>query len=282
MCLLMVTMGELPKREYLENACFNNEDGFGFAVNHGDHIVSGRGMKVDRTIDRFFEEMQSNPGAVGMFHARYTTHGTTHVDNNHPFRVGGRKDILLGHNGMLPVALKAGDKRSDTRVFAEDLLPTMGIEVLDDKSYFKQLEDWARGSKLAILSTAPELRDSVYILNEKSGHWDRDIWWSNNSYQYKYTYTYTPKPYTSSWEYDLLDHDKKQLIGSMDLIGKDESVVDYCFYCYNELSEDDWENAVCSVCSTCVDCNEHTATCMCYTPNSTVRNNGNWWNEVDV
>lgn len=261
MCLLMVTMGQLPKREYLENACFNNEDGFGYAVNHGDHIVSGRGMKVDRTIDRFFEEMESNPNAVGMFHARYTTHGTTHIDNNHPFRVGGRKDILLGHNGMLPVALKKGDKRSDTRVFAEDLLPSMGIEVLDDKSYFKQLEDWARGSKVAVLSTAPELRDPVYILNESAGHWDKDIWWSNDTYKYRYEYTYATnhKPYLSAWEEDMLASDRQKLIGSMDLIGMDNNYytgTDICFYCYKSLSEEDWQDGFCSVCSTCIDCNE--------------------------
>lgn len=281
MCLLMVTMGQLPKREYLENACYNNNDGFGFAVRHGDgNIVTGRGMKIDRTIDRFMEEMESNPDAVGMFHARYTTHGTTHVENNHPFRVAGRKDILLGHNGMLPVMPKAGDKRSDTRIFAEELLPNMGVEVLDDKHYFKQLESWADGSKIAILSTAPELRDSVYILNERLGHWDNDIWWSNSSYQYNYS-TPVRRPYSTSWEYDLLEHDRK-VLGTMELIPEPMVGTEYCFYCYSQLSPEDWDESVCSVCNTCVDCNEHMATCMCYIPNSTVRNNGNWWNEVDV
>lgn len=281
MCLLMVTMGQLPNREYLENACYNNSDGFGYAVNHGDHIVSGRGMKVDRTIDRFFEEMQSNPNAIGMFHARYTTHGITHVDNNHPFRVGGRKDILLGHNGMLPVSLKKGDKRSDTRIFAEDLLPSMGIDVLDDKSYFKQLEQWAGGSKVALLSTAPELRDSVYILNESLGHWDKDIWWSNDTYQYKYAYTYSTSYYpTNSWEQDMLDKDKTMLIGSMDLIGgHDYTGTDVCYFCYAEIDDEDWDKGYCDKCSTCLDCIEHVNVCMCYTPNSTVRNNGYWWNE---
>ena len=288
MCMLCVSLpGSRPTREQLEIACYNNSDGFGYAVHHGDHIVAGRGMLVDVTIDRFFAELDKNPDAIGMFHARLTTHGTTHVENNHPFRVDGRKDIVLGHNGMLPITLKPGDKRSDTRIFAEDLLPNMGVDVLDDPMYFKQLEEWAKGSKIAILSTSPDLQQEVYILNEKDGHWVDGIWWSNTSYKSRSYWSYGStgsyyNGYASKEDFDLFDNDKHLLLTSDELIdvhGNIRSIYDVCYHCYSQLQEDDYDEGACMACNTCIDCNEHMAHCMCYTPNSTVRSNDYWWEQ---
>lgn len=294
MCMLCVSLpGSRPTREQLEIACYNNNDGFGYAVHHGDHIVAGRGMLVDVTIDRFFAELDKNPDAIGMFHARLTTHGTTHVENNHPFRVDGRKDIVLGHNGILPVTLKLGDKRSDTRVFAEDLLPTMGLGVLDDAKTFKKLEEWARGSKIAILSTSPDLKDDVYILNEQDGDWVDGVWWSNTSYKSR-SYWYTGSTggyyngYASKDDYefynsnDFLANDKQMLLSSDELIDVGDSIrsiYDVCFHCYSQLREDDYDERACTSCNTCIDCNEHMIHCLCYTPNGTVRDvdNNYWW-----
>jgi hypothetical protein len=294
MCMLCVSLpGSRPTREQLEIACYNNSDGFGYAVHHGDHIVAGRGMRVDVTIDRFFAELDKNPNAIGMFHARLTTHGTTHVDNNHPFRVDGRKDIVLGHNGMLPITPKAGDKRSDTRIFAEELLPNMGVDVLDDPVYFKQLEDWARGSKIAILSTSPDLAQEVYILNEKDGHWVDGIWWSNTSYKSRSYWSYGStgsyyNGYASKEDYDLFTNDKNLLLSSDELLDADgtvRTIYDVCYHCYSHLREDDYNEGACTACNTCIDCNEHMAHCMCYTPNranSTVRDNDYWWKQEQL
>jgi predicted glutamine amidotransferase len=247
-------------------------------------------MLIDVTIDRFFAELDKNPNAIGMFHARLTTHGTTHVENNHPFRVDGRKDIVLGHNGMLPVTIKPGDKRSDTRIFAEDLLPSMGVGVLDDPAYFKQLEDWARGSKIAILNTSPDLKDDVYILNEKDGHWADGVWWSNTSYKSRsyWATSYTGgyyNGYASKEDYDFFERDKHLLLSSDELLDADgtvRTIYDVCYHCYSHLREDDYNEGACTACNTCIDCNEHMAHCMCYTPNSTVRSNDYWWKQEQL
>lgn len=279
MCLLMVTMGALPKREYLVNASVNNPDGYGFAVNHGDRIVTGRSMKYENLLDRFYHEMAQSKSPVGMFHARYTTHGKTMLENNHPFRVDGRKDIVLAHNGMLPITPREGDVRSDTRIFAEDILGSIGVQELDDKDTFSRLEYLSSGSKIAILSTAPELRDSVYILNENLGHWEGDIWWSNSGYKsiyssgfYGYGGWYSEGKvlgYQKHWWEDPADD---YVIKSTQ--AEEESIVhdtiDVCGVCESFVSPNDGRYGICNWCQSCLDCSEHVANCLCYTPQSSL------------
>ena len=264
MCLLMVAMGVAPKREQLVNASLSNPHGYGFAVNHGDRIVTGRSMKYDNLIDRFLAEMERSDNPIGMFHARFTTHGSTTLENNHPFRVDGRKDIVLAHNGMLPIEPRYGDDRSDTRIFAEDILGSIGVEGLDDKHVFDSLEYFARGSKVAILSTAPELRDSVYILNENLGHWKGDIWWSNYGYEGSYFgYGGYSKPYSTDYK---AWGDEIPVIG-----GSSTKYVDtgeMCYVCTTMIDEEDYQEGICSTCNSCLECFDHAVNCICYRPNS--------------
>lgn len=268
MCLLMVAMGVAPKREQLVNASISNPHGYGFAVNHGDRIVTGRSMKYNNLIDRFLAEMERSDNPIGMFHARFTTHGSTTLENNHPFRVDGRKDIVLAHNGMLPIEPRYGDDRSDTRIFAEDILGSIGVEGLDDKHVFDSLEYFAQGSKVAILSTAPELRDSVYILNEHLGHWKGDIWWSNYGYEnsyYGYGLPTYKKPYATdykAWGDDVVIGGKSTQTHGL------EDVVELCYTCYQPIEEEDYQEGICSMCDSCLDCYDHASACICYRPTS--------------
>lgn len=274
MCLLMVTLGEIPSIDYLYNASENNPDGFGFAVNHGDRIVTGRSMKHERLIERFIDEMKKSHNPVGMFHSRYTTHGTTTLENNHPFRVDGRKDTVLAHNGMLPITPRAGDNRSDTRIFAEDILGSIGLEQLDTRTGFDNLENFIGASKVAILTNAPELRDSVYILNEHMGDWEGDIWWSNSTY--KWSYNSYDKGYKYGGYYSTDTQAWSDEIGGgnwwndpNDEYVKLSSVSNEtwsCMTCLHEVTIEEIKEGMCDVCSSCLDCASHVAECLCYTP----------------
>ena len=273
MCLLMCSMpGEMPNYEYLQNAASNNPDGFGYAVHHGDRIVTGRGMNSQITIDKFFDELdRSNGEGIGVFHARITTHGDSIVENCHPFRVGGDKDIVLAHNGMLPIHPKAGDRRSDTRIFAEDVLPSLGIQSLDDDHSFAKLEEWASGSKLVILANTPLLKHEIYIVNELDGHWDGGIWWSNSSYKSRYSFYsggyYSNKSYSFSKSSDLLERDAELLT---------TEYTDYtCYVCQAVATEEEMLTGVCSTCNSCLECCEHAYVCMCYTPTSALERRDN-------
>ncbi len=262
MCLLMVTMGQVPDYNSIVNASNNNPDGFGYAIHYGDRIITSRGMNAQKTIDKFFDALDgAGTDFVAMYHARITTHGDSIIENAHPFRVGGRKDIILGHNGMLPIHPKKGDRRSDTRIFAEDILPNLGVESLDDKDSFKRLEGWAAGSKLAILTNAPELRDSVYIVNEDLGTWDKDVWWSNSSYKHSYTFYGSGYYSRGLWSSeDLLDADRKALTAELEQ-------ADYtCYVCMSKVTEEGLYDGVCTVCNSCLECYDHAVACLCYNP----------------
>lgn len=275
MCLLMVSLGEVPNRQYLENACQNNEDGFGWAVHHGSFISTFRSMNAEETIDRYYAELSKSNSPMSMFHARFTTHGTTMVENNHPFLVDGRDDLVLAHNGMLPIVPKVGDNRSDTRIFAEDVLGAIGVEALDDRHATDALEEWMRGSKIAVFSTAPELRDAVYILNEDDGLWEGNIWWSNTGFRYAYNWR-APKPYQSMWDLGV-GESESHIIGKhwwqdeSEVGDVYESDLGTCMVCVQPLDERNHEVGMCFTCNSCLECMEHAEYCLCWTPASVTK-----------
>ena len=267
MCLLMVANpNAMPTDDQLMCACANNPDGFGYAVHTGKTIITGRGMNHDDVIDRFLTTREKHMNGWAMFHARFTTHGSTVKENCHPFRVGGSRETILAHNGILSnVKIPTGDKRSDTRVFAEDLLPKR-LNILDSKKKFKKLERWAGGSKVAVFTTDRRLNKAVYIINEKLGNWDNDgIWWSNSSYQQSY-YTY-PKAPTSRWipAYDIANGTQKYVIDGNDITEFVEEGM-ACSYCGHFFTESDYHHGYCQTCWTCMECQDFEESCMCYRP----------------
>ena len=217
MCLLIyASPGATPTKKALRTAGSNNPDGFGWAFAVGHRIVRHRSMDLEETIESFHAMRAEHPKAHAMFHLRITTHGGTNLDNCHPFMV--TDDIVLGHNGMLPI--DEVDGKSDTRQFAEEWLPELGIKaMLDVPENFAELEKFARGSKLCVMSVNPELDKPVYLVNESDGHWDKGVWYSNNSYKYErvrsYVYGYGtgwnnyPKTYTSTERQTTTAYDSK-------------------------------------------------------------------------
>jgi predicted glutamine amidotransferase len=268
MCLLMVAKpNAMPTDDQLMCACVNNPDGFGYAVHTGKSIITGRGMNHDDVIDRFLTVREKHINGWAMFHARFTTHGETVKENCHPFRVGGSPNTILAHNGILGnVKIPAGDKRSDTRVFAEDLLPKR-LNILDSKKKFKKLEKWAAGSKVAVFTTDRRLNKAVYIINEKLGSWDDDgIWWSNSSYKPSYytaTYRSTPSKWTSS--YDIAQGNNKYVLNGEDMTSFVEEGM-ACSYCGHFFDEPDFFHGYCQTCWVCMECQDFEESCMCYRP----------------
>lgn len=255
MCLLcVIEPNETPTRQQLMNAADSNPHGYGYAFMNDGVIITGRGMDAEDVIDRFLRIRQGLPHAWAMFHARFTTHGETNKSNCHPFRVGGSKNIVLGHNGVLPIDTGT-DKRSDTRIFAEEWLPEIGVEALDDPTTYGWLEKWAAGSKIAVFSTDPRTKQDVYILNEHLGHWDKGIWWSNSSYKDDYWGSWA----SASWK---PSKQKSVLAGcSLDSMG-DSYECDFCrsFLCY----ADNGKPQYCYNCMTCFSCFEDVQDCLCY------------------
>jgi glutamine amidotransferase len=263
-CLLVVASPNCtPQRKDLENASCNNPHGFGYAIIAGDKIITGKGMSSRKVINEFLEVRKQHPGGYAMFHARYATHGVKNEQNCHPFMVGGREDTYLAHNGVLDIKINNGDKRSDTRVFAEDMLPKIGgVSSLDDDNILKMVEKWSSGSKLAIFTLDPSAKYDCYIINEDAGHWDNaGMWWSNSTYKADYGW--------ASYFKKEDKHSTKSIGGWTNLNDYDDNeVVDEaeCGMC-GAFQVEDANPWYCEYCFACYDCNgTYGDSCMCYNP----------------
>lgn len=187
MCLLtFIPAGTCPDKKHLENSCSSNPHGFGYAIiKDNQEILIGKSLNAKKLVEEFMMMRKKYPDSDALFHSRYATHGELSVDNCHPFMVGKDKKTVLAHNGILPVITPMCDTRSDTAIFAEDILPLYMRKNggIDNPVVFKSIEEWATGSKLVLLTINPRYKKHSYLFNEKAGHWDnKGIWWSNYGY----------------------------------------------------------------------------------------------------
>jgi glutamine amidotransferase len=247
MCMLcLVPPNVIPSREKLENSALNNPHGFGFAIviSSENRIHAERTMNADTSINRFLELRAKYPEDYALWHARLATHGSTTVDNCHPFKVGGDERTYLAHNGILPILEPTGDMRSDTRIFAEDLLPAIGgVSALDNPQVMNLIEDFTSGSKVAILTVDTRAAYQAYLIHENKGHKDSTgTWWSNDSCHLPSSRTwYSVKP--------------------MDFGVNDTG--DYCIVCDSAVETGD-ELDYCPTCSSCYSCYMAKGDCLCY------------------
>jgi Glutamine amidotransferases class-II len=261
MCMLcVVPPNVIPSRDKLENSALNNPHGFGYAiaVPKEQRIHVFRTMDADECINRFIEDRAKYYDGYAIWHARFATHGSNTIANCHPFKVGADSQTYLAHNGILSV-VDDKDDRSDTRIFAEDLLPRIGgVQALDDKQVWNMLEDFTTGSKVAVLTVNPQAQCQLYLLHEEKGQIDASgVWWSNNSCELESWYS----------KYGAATYAKRAL-GALE---EDEEFLE-CHIC--ETVVDYW-NAVktgteswCATCGSCYECNMYKNNCLCYAPKS--------------
>lgn len=154
-------------------------------------------MSAKRSIARFLMFRRQYPDSYAIWHSRIATHGVKNEANCHPYQVGADGLTYLAHNGVLDVDMAQDDRRSDSRVFAEEILPILGgVSSLDNGTVFAMVSKWASGSKLAILTLDPRAKHRLYIINERAGTWDdHKVWWSNTYHRPAKVYDwggYTP------------------------------------------------------------------------------------------
>jgi glutamine amidotransferase len=296
MCLLTLIPDYVsPDMDRFKIAAQSNPDGFGFAISTGKKLHIVRSMNFEEVANKFVDARKTMQGPA-IFHFRWTTHGTNTVDNCHPFLLGQDSQTVMGHNGILPVKMDKDEKRSDTRVFAEDIMPAIGgVSSLDDGEYFNQMAEWAKGSKLAFLTVNDDAKYDWYIVNEKDGHWDSDIWWSNSSYKQapiryaSYTgmygagfsdwdYGYESTRYSSSWTGSKLvdDYDDEaSLVSHTPTFGECIEIAELytdpvstthnkvtCYLCESqEIVPADEIRTHCGICSACLFCQCDSCNC---------------------
>ena len=261
MCVFCVVPPNVtPTKTMLEDSALNNPDGFGFAflIKEENRIHVEKTMNADASISRFLAMRQQYPNTYAMWHARIATHGSVSVDNCHPFHVSYDNRTVMFHNGVLPIEEPLGDKRSDTRIFAEDILPSIGgISALDNPKIFNLVEGFSAGSKLAFMTLDDSAEHDIYMVNERLGFTDvSGIWWSNR------TCYLTPK-YSYGGYLDMgLSLDKS--------CADDNSFGYTCMMCETvqevKISDDAEAEYFCTACQSCLDCGMYKTECMCYTP----------------
>lgn len=265
MCVICVGVGaDRPTVKQLEIACANNPDGFGWSLlvelesGHRE-IVSGKSMSAYQAITEFDSKFEDLKDSVvsSFFHARIATHGAVNIDGCHGFEVGGSGGAsVMAHNGILPVTIAKGDWRSDSRVFAEDVLPEFGgVKGLESGHTFDVLDGFVEGagSKVVILTT--ELDQGLIIMGERLGHWDGGLWWSNRSYEVS--------PRSAFGYYDFST--TKTAKSSYDVFTEtDDSFFDIAPCCNDDCAEMiQWDSDFCEWCGWCQDCASDWADCLC-------------------
>lgn len=260
MCMLcVIPPNTFPSRTKLENSALNNPHGFGYgiAIPSEHRILTFRSMNPDECINKFFEDRAKYPEHYAIWHARFATHGSNTLDNCHPFKVGTDSQTYLAHNGILPVIENLKDDRSDTRIFAEDLLPAIGgARALDNPQVWNMLEDFTTGSKVAVLTVNPKARHQLYLLHEEKGYFDEDgtnVWWSNTSC-HLYSYGNYASGVTAATSH-LEDEEEIWLE-----CGVCDGVMEYWVALTNNAQY------FCSRCGSCYDCSMTISDCLCYRP----------------
>ncbi|WP_181722932.1 class II glutamine amidotransferase [Nocardia gipuzkoensis] len=185
MCLLTYIPGNVaPDPVALAIGARANPHGHGFAIVDRRRILVGRGMNAERVIAEFTKARTEYPEGPALFHSRYATHGSIGLRNCHPFLLGGDARTVLAHNGTLPKRVHPGpyDRRSDTRIAAEEYLPKRPFGSIDTHRGARGLASWLGSSKLLILTVDPAYEHHAYLFGQRAGYWEGGVWYSNTSY----------------------------------------------------------------------------------------------------
>ncbi|MEW2507620.1 hypothetical protein AB0878_44890 [Amycolatopsis sp. NPDC047767] len=231
--LTYLAPGILPDADALARGAEINDQGHGFAIVVGDRILVRKDHDPARLIATFATARARHPEGPALFHSRLATHGSLSKANMHPFRVGNDSRTVVAHNGILPHSVHPGpgDRRSDTRVFADERLGNKPFANYDDPTSRARLEAWLGPfNKVAVLTVNRRYAEQAYVFNENRGFYDNGVWYSNTDF--------------TSREENLLE------------LWADWRACPTC-----NASEADVETGLCEVCGSCVECGESEKDC---------------------
>lgn len=179
MCLaLLAKQGSRVSHRLIRRAWESNPDGAGLMFADGGELYIYRFMDSERSLWKAYQELLDGGKQICdvVMHFRYATHGACTEYNCHPFEV--HPGLAMVHNGIINIKQEKGDRRSDTRAFAEDYLAKLSPDFHLDDGTCKVLEEVVGGTnKLIFLDELGRSR----IVNESLGFWEGGVWFSNRS-----------------------------------------------------------------------------------------------------
>lgn len=238
MCMLTVfPMPDLmsdTQYERLANGGQLNPHGHGWAVVVGSRVETGKSLHLAEALADF-EAVYRQATGPALFHSRWATHGAKDLANTHPFPVRKLRNTYVAHNGIMPAEAipEKNDERSDTRVFADDILP-IRYRNLDSAKVRGNLGMWLRGNKIAVITTNRAFSRQLYIFGREAGNWQDGVWFSNTDHEGYSHYFGSAQPY-------------------------EDAICEWC----HQKTVNAW--ALCETCHTCQDCLEPERSCLCFT-----------------
>lgn len=154
-----------------------NKDGAGFAYVHDGKVIIKKGFMSYNDFQTAYRAAveQFGEDSPMLVHMRIKTVGSVTAKNCHPFKI---KNGAMIHNGTLfyPTGEAGKVDKSDSRLFAEKMYNILQLEdvVRTEKEF---LYAFGRTNKMAFLYDNKDYA----ILNEESGMWIDDVWYSNGS-----------------------------------------------------------------------------------------------------
>ena len=156
-----------------------NSHGGGFCYINDNQVIQVEKSMFFEDYWRKFERARSEfPERDFLLHMRIKTHGKVSLANTHPFYVSDQ--TVMMHNGILS-QMPDHAEMSDSRVFIEKVLLDLPETWLDNRYLEDMVDGFIGWSKLAFMTTNPDLDHEVYLINEISGQWDDGMWFSSAS-----------------------------------------------------------------------------------------------------
>lgn len=203
MCIAILNKSSMLEESVFQNSFENNPDGCGMAyVIHGKVKVIHNLTSWKTLYDEYSMVRPLTKHPI-MIHFRIGTSGVKDERNLHPFMV--TSEMALIHNGVVSYSPIHKDK-SDTWHFVEFLKSLKNPHSLlnSESVEFNMISAITTGSKMCLLH-----RDGSYnIINEKSGTWNGDTWYSNKTYESCSYAKYYPSDWNSwkpTWKNEKAD-----------------------------------------------------------------------------
>ena len=204
MCIAIVKpQGTTITDEELKNCFETNPHGSGVAYvekSTGKLTVIKGIFKVDNFIKAVRLAEMDSIGAI-LIHSRIATSGLHDTNNCHPHKVN-NKTVMI-HNGVLNIKVPKDSKVSDTVLYIKEYLEELPEDFIYNKAILKLMEAHiGTFNKFCFLNN----KGDYAIVNEKAGHWNKGIWFSNDSYV-SYQTNFFGNGYYSSRNYYYDDWD---------------------------------------------------------------------------
>jgi len=183
MCIAIYNHRHELSFETLRNSWDNNPQGGGllFLNKKTNKLQTFKTYDFRQFYKAYLELLEVAKNETMILHFRIATQGEKTLDNLHPF-LNEKENLGFVHNGI--ISQYSGwqhklSKKSDTALFNEQVVNKLTEKFIYDQDQKRRMEKFVgRWNKLIFMNKFGD----VSIVNEESGDWFNDQWFSNDSW----------------------------------------------------------------------------------------------------